>query len=182
MITSLSGFALLFAASSAVGRICLGFDSANASRYIPYVLPGLAGAASGHSEVRLRDHRSRTRCSRCFWWRVLRKRAISAAPMRRPPTSSTSNDGATAIWPCTISTHATPGLDIRCIQRPEATRLQQKLDWLEARGYSLFQEQRAIVRLSMKGLAAAGVAKACGDAAGGNRRILDEGFTDERET
>ena len=38
---SLIGFALLFAAGTAVGRVCLGFDSANASRYIPYMLPGL---------------------------------------------------------------------------------------------------------------------------------------------
>ena len=32
----------------------------------------------------------------------------------------------------------------------------------------------------MTALAAAGVAKACGDVAGGNRRTRDDGFTDER--
>jgi len=37
----LGGFTFLFALTSAIGRICLGFPSANATRYIPYVIPGM---------------------------------------------------------------------------------------------------------------------------------------------
>ena len=34
-------FALVFAFTTAVGRVCLGLATADSSRYIPYVLPGL---------------------------------------------------------------------------------------------------------------------------------------------
>src|SRR4030095_3176862 len=38
---SLTGFALLFASTTAVGRVWLGFNAAGASRYIPYMLPAM---------------------------------------------------------------------------------------------------------------------------------------------
>ena len=54
-----SAFSLLFVASAAVGRICLGFDQAMASRYVPYVLPlfvagWLETAALAQARPRLR--------------------------------------------------------------------------------------------------------------------------------
>jgi hypothetical protein len=36
----LLGFTVLFVLNTAVGRVCLGLDSAGASRYVPYVVPG----------------------------------------------------------------------------------------------------------------------------------------------
>ncbi len=44
VVLVLSGAATLFAASTAIGRVCLGTKGALAVRYVPYVLPGLAGA------------------------------------------------------------------------------------------------------------------------------------------
>lgn len=40
VIVILSSFSLLFIATAAVGRVCLGMDTAIASRYVPYVIPG----------------------------------------------------------------------------------------------------------------------------------------------
>lgn len=42
-ITVLTGYSLIFAASSAVGRTCLGIASAQASRYMTLLIPGFLG-------------------------------------------------------------------------------------------------------------------------------------------
>lgn len=43
VIVTLTGFTVLFCINAAVGRICLGWDGALASRYIPLMMPGLLG-------------------------------------------------------------------------------------------------------------------------------------------
>lgn len=40
VVTSLTALSLLFCLNAAVGRICLGLDTAHASRYVPYLIPG----------------------------------------------------------------------------------------------------------------------------------------------
>ncbi|MEW6348892.1 MAG: hypothetical protein AB1646_07490 [Thermodesulfobacteriota bacterium] len=44
IIVVLVGFSLLFSVGSAIGRVCLGYENARASRYIPYLVPGVFGA------------------------------------------------------------------------------------------------------------------------------------------
>ena len=51
---------------------------------------------------------------------------------------------------------------------PQATNLQQKLDWLEERGFNLFRERR-LARTSSRGFRRRRLWSACGDVAGGNR-------------
>jgi hypothetical protein len=43
VMVTLTGFTVLFCINAAVGRICLGWDGALASRYIPLMMPGLLG-------------------------------------------------------------------------------------------------------------------------------------------
>jgi len=138
VVVSLSGFALLFASGTAVGRICLGFDTANASRYIPYVLPSLLAL-----------------------YLVIRRSATSspvgsallpvflAACIAKEGDRLSANEAAEYLkykqrWSeCYLSTHDIVACDAsaghQAYPAPEATRLQQKLDWLEARRYSLFR-------------------------------------------
>ncbi|HVQ15140.1 MAG TPA: hypothetical protein VMS40_16170 [Vicinamibacterales bacterium] len=139
VITSLSGFALLFASSSAVGRICLGFDSANASRYIPYVLPGLLAL---HLVIRKYAPRSPVAYALLPVFLV--------ACIAKEGDKLSANEAAAYFkykqrWrDCYLSMHDIDACDAWAghpvYPTPEATRLQQKLDWLEARRYSLFHE------------------------------------------
>jgi hypothetical protein len=141
VIVSLSGFALLFASSTAVGRICLGIYAARASRYIPYMLPGLLAL-----------------------YLVVRKSAVQSpaayallpvllvACIAKEGDRSSTNEAVEYFnykqrWrECYLTTRDIGGCDVQAghavYPAPEATRLQQKLDWLEARRYSLFQSSQ----------------------------------------
>jgi len=138
VVTSLSGFALVFASSSAVGRICLGFDSANASRYIPYVLPGLLAQ---YLVIRRYSPRSPVAYALLPVFLIA---CISKEGNRRSADEATDYFKYKQRWrECYLSMHDIDACDAWAghpvYPRPEATRLQQKLDWLEARRYSLFQ-------------------------------------------
>lgn len=140
VVTSLSGFALLFASSSAVGRICLGFDSANATRYIPYMMPGLLAM---HLVIRRYAARSPVAYALLPVFLVV---CISKEGSEASAYEATHYFKYKQQWSdCYLSTHDIAECDVRAghavYPRPEATRLQQKLDWLEARRYSLFQDR-----------------------------------------
>jgi hypothetical protein len=139
VITSLSGFALLFATSSAVGRVCLGLDSANASRYIPYVLSGLLAL---HLVIRKFSPRSPVAYALLPVFLIA---CISKEGNRRSADEAADYFKYKQRWrECYLSMHDIGACDAWAghpvYPRPEATRLQQKLDWLEARRYSLFRE------------------------------------------
>jgi hypothetical protein len=141
VVTSLSGFALLFAFIGAVGRVCLGFESANASRYIPYLLPGFLGVY-----LVIRKYSSRSPVAYALLPVFL------LACFSKEATNVSLNEAIDYFnykqrWSeCYRSTHDIVACDTwaghAVYPRPEATRLQQKLDWLEARRYSLFQDQQ----------------------------------------
>jgi len=138
VVTSLSGFALLFASSSAVGRICLGFDSANASRYIPYMLPSLLTLY-----LVIRKLASRSPVGNALLPVFL------VACIAKEGDRFSANEAADYFkykqrWSdCYLAMHDIDACNARAghpvYPEPDATRLQQKLDWLEARRYSLFQ-------------------------------------------
>jgi len=140
VICSLTGFALLFAAGTAVGRLCLGLDSANATRYIPYVLPGILalylvirGAATTSPVA----------------YALLPVFLVACIAKE---TDEISRNEAVAYLKYKQRWHdcylAMPDIDVcddwaghPVYPSPEATGLQQKLDWLEERRYSLFQDR-----------------------------------------
>ena len=53
VIVTLTGFMVLFCINAAVGRICLGWDGALASRYLPLMMPGLLGLWITLSQVEI---------------------------------------------------------------------------------------------------------------------------------
>jgi len=143
VVASLSGFALLFASASAVGRICLGTYSAGASRYIPYMLPGLLAVY-----LVIRKFASKPPVAYALL-PVFLVACIAKEGDKVSANEATVYFNYKQRWiACYLSMHDIGVCDARAghavYPAPEATRLQQKLDWLEARRYSLFQNsQRA---------------------------------------
>jgi hypothetical protein len=141
VVTSLSGFALLFASATAVGRICLGMDSANASRYIPYVLPGLLA-------LYLATRRFASKSPVAYALLPV----FLVACIAKEGDKLSANEAADYFkykqrWrECYLSMHDIDACDAWAghpvYPAPAATRLQEKLDWLEARRYSLFQNDQ----------------------------------------
>ena len=136
--SSLTGFALLFAAASAVGRVCLGLGSANASRYIPYMLPGMLAM---YLVVRTHANRSHAALTLLLVF-------VVACVAKELPDVSEFEGGVYLRYKqrwraCYLATHDIGACDAfaghAVYPNPEATHLQQKLDWLEARRYSLFR-------------------------------------------
>ncbi len=138
---SLAGLTLLFAVSSAVGRICLGLHSATASRYIPYVLPGILALylvvrrTSAHSHVATA---------------LLPVFLVACIAKERDTISANEAEAFLKYkqrWrDCYLSTHNIEACDSLAghpvYPAPHQTNLKQKLDWLEARRLSLFSGER----------------------------------------
>jgi hypothetical protein len=133
----LAGLTLLFALSTAVGRVCLGFDSAMATRYIPYILPGLFAV---YLVIRRASRRSSIATA-------LLPVVLVACIAKEQDMRSVNEAEMYSLYKqrwrdCYLSTHdidacnAVAGHGV--YPAPEATRLQEKLDWLETRGLSLF--------------------------------------------
>jgi hypothetical protein len=134
----LAGFALLFAVSTAVGRVCLGFDSAMATRYIPYIVPGIFA-------VYLVIRRASLRSSIAT---ALLPVVLVACIAKEQDMTSVNEAETYSLFKerwrdCYLSTHDIDACDAVAghgvYPSPEATKLQEKLDWLEARGLSLFR-------------------------------------------
>ena len=138
LVTStLVGFALLFASASAVGRICLGFYSANASRYIPYILPGMLAM---YLVIRRAAPTSPVAAALLPVFLV--------ACITKEGDKQSANEATTYLkykqrWrDCYVAMHDISACDAvaghAVYPTPQATNLQQKLDWLEERGFNLF--------------------------------------------
>jgi len=143
----LAGFSFLFASTTAVGRVCLGFDTANASRYVPYVLPGLLGIY-----LVIRTSAGRSRVSR-----LLLPVLLLGCVMTETSRVRTSTAEAEAYFTfksrwrnCYLTKHdisicdSVAGRAVYPPNQAEATHLQQKLDFLEAHGFSLFQDDERL--------------------------------------
>ncbi len=133
-------FTLAFAATTAVGRICIGMAAAESSRYIPYLVPGIfavylmlrGGLAPGPTQSLLLA--------------LFLIACIAKERTDRIKAEAGSESDAKRTWhDCYLRRHDIAACNAEAPRgvypAPEATRLQQKLDWLEARGYNLFQDK-----------------------------------------
>lgn len=135
--TSLAAFTLLFASSSAVGRICLGFPSASATRYIPYVLPGFLAMYLVIRSVSARSYIATALLP-----------VFLVACIAKERDSLSASEAETYLkykerWrECYLSTRDIDACDALAghavYPAPQQTNLKRKLDWLEARRLSLF--------------------------------------------
>jgi hypothetical protein len=136
----LMAFTIAFAVTTAVGRVCIGIGAADASRYIPYVLPGLLAV---HLALRCGLPSSRAKLVALGVFLAICVGKESSGRSRR---EATHESGLKRAWhDCYLAEHdiaacnASAGRPV--YPAPAATDLQRKLDWLEARGYNLFQDR-----------------------------------------
>lgn len=142
---ALVGFVVLFASTAAVGRVCQGLESASVPRYVPYILPA---ALAGYGVLRSSLLEPR-------WQRALLSIVLGLALLKElDATRETESVRVVASnkrrWrDCYLRQHDLARCDtetgVPVYPNPEATKLQQKLDWLEARGYSFFQEKQRVL-------------------------------------
>jgi hypothetical protein len=133
-------FTVLFTLVTTVGRVCLGLYAASATRYIPYVLPGLLAVyllpRSGEAT------RMRTTVLALFMAAVVAREVAAARNEAEAMYHATHK----RLWAdCYLARHVVAECDAEAggpiHPAAEATGLPEKLDWLEARRYSLFQER-----------------------------------------
>jgi hypothetical protein len=140
VVALLVGFTCLFGLNTAVGRVCLGLETAGSARYVPYAAPGWVGLVIA---------------ARC--WAPCRVRCAVVAAVLVLITVRTFNvhgelalgrhlaDGKRAWVSCYRQRHDLQGCDLETgfplHPAPAATRMQEKLDFLEARRLSLFRTQ-----------------------------------------
>jgi hypothetical protein len=140
VVSVLISFTVIFAFATAIGRLCLGLVTADSSRYIPYVLPGFVSIylviRCGVSPGRLQVAALVLFVSICF----LKE---STGRSRR---EAEHESGLKRAWhDCYLTLHSIDRCNVIAVRPihpwPEGTQLQRKLDWLEARGYNLFQDR-----------------------------------------
>jgi hypothetical protein len=134
VIMALLSFSLLFAAGTAIGRVCLGVGAAQSSRYMIYLVPGFLGiffhVVSGHGKLR-----------RASMTAVLVLCLLAAFPRGFSAEWRPSND-ALAWKNCYLRLENIGRCDAltnsRIYPAPESTRLREKLDYLKRQHLNLF--------------------------------------------
>jgi hypothetical protein len=137
----LMAFTLVFTFTTAVGRVCLGLATADSSRYIPYVLPGLLAV---HLVLRCGVPAGRMQVAALAVFVSICVLKESTGRSRR---EASHESGVKRAWhDCYLAIHNIDQCNASALRpiypSPEATQLQRKLDWLEARGYNLFQDRK----------------------------------------
>jgi hypothetical protein len=137
---SFTGFALLFASTTAVGRVCLGLASANASRYIPYMLPAMLALY-----LVIRTVARSLRAARALLPLLLAAFIAKERSELGPNEAAAYHEFKREWRDCYLRLHDIYACDMRAGHQvhpaPAATHLQEKLDWLESRRYSFFRDQ-----------------------------------------
>jgi hypothetical protein len=137
--TVVMGYTLAFAIGTAVGRVCLGLNGANSTRYIPYVLPGILCV---YMLLRCAVPAGRGRTVALGVFLLL---CVVKETSRQPRSGSSGDAIFKRDWrDCYLATHDIATCDERAggptYPDAQATRLQFKLDWLEARRFHPFQD------------------------------------------
>jgi hypothetical protein len=140
VVALLLGFTLLFGLNTAGGRVCLGLETAGSARYVPYVAAGWVALLIA---VRL-------------WARPGVRWSVVAAVLVLITVRTFNVRGELALgrrladgklrWAaCYRQRHDLRACDVETgfplYPVPTATRMQEKLDFLEARRLNLFRPQ-----------------------------------------
>jgi len=140
IVALLLGFTFLFAVNTTIGRVCTGLPTAGTSRYVPYVVPGWMAVVLA---------------SRC-WARPTLRWALLVALLILTTTRAFNVRADEAMgrhfaegkrrWAdCYRQRHDIHACDVETgspvYPSPQATRMQEKLDFLEARHLNLFRPQ-----------------------------------------
>jgi hypothetical protein len=140
VVALLVGFTCLFGLNTAAGRVCLGLETAGSARYVPYAAPGWVGLVIA---ARLRA-RPRVRWS--VVGAVLVLITLRTFNVRADEAWGRHYADGKGRWAaCYRQRHDLRGCDLETgfplHPAPGTTRMQQKLDFLEARHLNLFRTQ-----------------------------------------
>jgi hypothetical protein len=141
VIFVLSTFSLLFGVNTALGRVCLGVSSAASSRYVPYSLPAAFGIYLGLLALARYFPRAGHVLVTCFvvlcvvketrvWHASATIHGYSAGKKAWKDCYLKSED----IAACTEITH------FPIYPNPQATRLQEKLQYLKEHRLNLYKD------------------------------------------
>ena len=140
VVALLLGFSILFALNTTIGRVCTGMPTAGASRYVPYVVPGWVALV-----IALRCWARPT--ARCVLLGVLLVLiTIRTFNVRGDEAMGRHYAEGKRRWAeCYRQRHDIHACDLETgfpvYPAPERTRMQEKLDFLEARHLNLFSPQ-----------------------------------------
>lgn len=142
VIAILLSFCLLFCLNTAIGRLCLGLEAAQASRYVPYLVLGFLGLY--FSVLSLREQ-----AVRLLLVAALLLLAISSSYRMNWldwEKMRTYSHGKKAWRECYLKNHDIEQCNVQTQFQiypwPEGTRLQQKLHYLEQKKLNLFADSR----------------------------------------
>jgi hypothetical protein len=141
-ITALSAYSVVFCLNAAYGRLCLGLAGAGSPRYTPYVVLGLFGLylyalSNRHRGVRV-----------SLILVVLAFGVLSSRPMDRYNAGSLEylSSHKRAWRECYLAYHDIYECDVlthfKIYPDPEATHLQEKLDFLERNHLNLYDNSQ----------------------------------------
>ena len=142
VIAALSAYALLFCLNTAIGRICLGIDAGQQPRYVPYMISAFLGLYLASATIRTSRIRAvalsgfllfATWCSLhldTWTWLSARNRSRDQRAWRECYLQRESVRECDAITGSKI------------YPSPEATHLQEKLQFLKQRRLNLYSDQR----------------------------------------
>jgi len=138
MTFALASFSFLFAANTAVGRVCLGPQSAEASRYVPYLTPflvaGYLALSAGWRPARARAAMLAALCAL-----LIGKEALG---MRQNLAHAADYANGKRLWrDCYLATSDVAGCSVsfQIYPEPAATHLEEKLRFLRERRLSFFR-------------------------------------------
>src|SRR5262245_43146232 len=140
VVAFLVGFTGLFALNTSLGRVCTGLATAGTSRYVPYVVPGwLAVAIAARCWARPAVRWS-------LVGTLLLLIALRTVNVRGDEQMARHFAEGKRRWAaCYRERHDIHACDVQTgfpiYPAPAATRLQEKLDFLETRRLNLFQPQ-----------------------------------------
>jgi len=134
---ALLAYCFLFCLSAAFGRLCIGLDAAQGSRYTTYLILGFFGLYLCARSVRRNGTRIALLCT------VLVLALLSA--LRLHKSEMRSHAAEKRAWvSCYFARHTVQQCnsvtDFKIYPWPEATHLQEKLDFLEQRHLNLYAD------------------------------------------
>ena len=142
VVAALLAYSVLYCFNAAYGRLCLGLAYAIVSRYTPYVVLGFFGLylyALSNSARNMRVG---------LVLLLLVFATLSARPLSRSETLvvSRTSDGKRAWRDCYLARHdirqCDASTDFQVYPHPEATHMQEKLDFLEQNRLNLYSDLR----------------------------------------
>jgi len=141
-IAGLLAYSAIFCLNASYARMCLGLAAAATSRYTPYVILGLFGVYLYALSIRRPGVRAR------FILVLMVFAVFGACPLNRSDTSNNDifNRGKRAWRECYLARHDIYGCNavtnFKIYPHPEATHLQEKLDFLERNHLNLYDNSQ----------------------------------------